>query len=174
MEEELLVSRVKTDTIQLALQAIMSKLEVNMEKTGEESEANFVFAEEDEAPSLSAGQARVKPTSPSDFDGDREKGRAFINTCHIYFSICRDSFKGDQAHIHWALSFFKSDQAFHFATKVMHSEQQSGRWHYKDWPAFEKDFEELFCMKNEQLTALTKLEGTSWYQGKDLVKDYID
>ena len=49
-----------------------------------------------------------------------------------------------------------------------------GRWHYKDWPAFEKEFEELFCTKNEQLAALTKLEGMSWYQGKDSVKDYID
>jgi len=29
-------------------------------------------------------------------------------------------------------------------------------------------------MKNEQLATLTKLEGTSWYQGKDSVKDYID
>ena len=29
-------------------------------------------------------------------------------------------------------------------------------------------------MKDGQLVALTKLEGTSWYQGKDLVKDYID
>ena len=87
----------------------MLKLEVNTEKMREESEANFVFAEEDEALRLHAGQVRVKPASPSDFDGDREKGRAFINTCCIYFSICRDSFKGDQVRIHWALSFFKSD-----------------------------------------------------------------
>ena len=39
---------------------------------------------------------------------------------------------------------------------------------------FEKTFLDQFCPKNEQLTALTKLEGTSWYQGKDLVDDYID
>jgi len=123
VEEELLVSRAKTDTIQLALQAIMLKLEVNMEKMREESEANFVFAEEDEALRLNAGQARAKPASPSDFDGDQEKGRAFINTCRIYFSVCGDSFKGDQARIHWALSFFKSDRALCFTTKVMCSEQ---------------------------------------------------
>ena len=56
----------------------------------------------------------------------------------------------------------------------MRSEQRLERWHYKDWPTFEKEFEELFCTKNEQLAALTKLEGTSWYQGKDSVEDYID
>ena len=39
---------------------------------------------------------------------------------------------------------------------------------------FEKTFLDQFCPKNEQLTALTKLEGTSWYQGKDPVNDYID
>ena len=31
-----------------------------------------------------------------------------------------------------------------------------------------------FTPKNEQLSALTKLEGISWYQGKDLVEEYID
>ena len=31
-----------------------------------------------------------------------------------------------------------------------------------------------FCPKNEQLMALTRLEGTSWYQAKDPVDDYID
>ena len=56
----------------------------------------------------------------------------------------------------------------------MRSEQKSGKWHYKDWWTFEREFKELFCTKNEQVMALTKLEGTSWYQGRDLVKDYID
>ena len=42
------------------------------------------------------------------------------------------------------------------------------------WDAFEKMFSDQFCPKNEQLTALTKLEGTSWYQFKDPVDNYID
>ena len=52
-------------------------------------------------------------------------------------------------------------------------EQRSGKWHYKDWQTFEREFKELFCTKNGQVTVLTKLEGMSWYQGRDLVKDYI-
>ena len=56
----------------------------------------------------------------------------------------------------------------------MHLEQRSGGYHYKDWQAFKHEFEELFCVKDEQLAALTKLEGTSWYQGKDSVEDSID
>ena len=35
-------------------------------------------------------------------------------------------------------------------------------------------FTELFCPKNEQLAAPTRLKGMSWYQAKDLVEDYID
>jgi len=53
-------------------------------------------------------------------------------------------------------------------------EQRSGKWHYKDWQAFEREFKELFCTKkNKQIVTLTKIKGMSWYQGKDLVKDYI-
>ena len=46
--------------------------------------------------------------------------------------------------------------------------------YFQDWDAFEKMFSDQFCPKNEQLTALTRLEGTSWYQAKDPVDDYID
>ena len=35
-------------------------------------------------------------------------------------------------------------------------------------------FMELFFPKNEQLAVLTRLEGTSWYQAKDSVEEYID
>ena len=35
-------------------------------------------------------------------------------------------------------------------------------------------FSDQFCPKNEQLMALRRLEGTSWYQAKDPVDDYID
>ena len=55
MEEELLENQAKTDTIQLALQAIMSKLEINTEKMREESEANFTFAKEGKASSFGTG-----------------------------------------------------------------------------------------------------------------------
>ena len=35
-------------------------------------------------------------------------------------------------------------------------------------------FSDQFCPKNDQLIALTRLEGTSWYQAKDPVDDYIN
>ena len=63
--------------------------------------------------------ANVRPAFPMDFDGDRGKGRAFFNTCCLYFAIIGDLFPNDQAHIHWALSFFKSDHVARFANKVL-------------------------------------------------------
>ena len=64
----------------------------------------------------------IRPAIPTDFDGDRRKGHAFFNTCCLYFTIVRDLFPNDQAHIHWALSFFKSDHAARFANKVLQHE----------------------------------------------------
>ena len=50
-----------------------------------------------------------------------------------------------------------------------------GKWPYfRNWTAFSEMFTELFFPKNKQLAALTRLEEMSWYQAKDLVKDYID
>ena len=73
--------------------------------------------------------AKVKPVMPADFDGDREKGCAFFNTCCIYFTVVGDLFPSDQFRIHWVLSFFKSDRAACFANKILWSESK-GKGHY--------------------------------------------
>jgi len=70
MEEELLANQAKTNVIYLALQYIMSKLDIDAECPREEPEVNYVFTKENEVPSLSSGQMRVKPAPPSDFNGD--------------------------------------------------------------------------------------------------------
>ena len=70
MEEELLANWAKTDVIQLALQSIMSKLEIHAEKPRDESEPNFVFTEDGEGSNSGTGHVKIKPASPSDVDGD--------------------------------------------------------------------------------------------------------
>jgi len=52
VEEELLENRAKTNAIQLALQAIMSKLEINAEKPRDKSEPNLALVEEVEGSNL--------------------------------------------------------------------------------------------------------------------------
>ena len=63
--------------------------------------------------------AKVRPATPMDFDKDHGKGCVLFNMCCLYFTIVGDLFPNDQAHIHWELSFFKSDRAAHFANKVL-------------------------------------------------------
>ena len=63
--------------------------------------------------------ANVRLAIPMDFDGDHRKGCVFFNMCCLYFTIVGDLFPNDQAHIHWALSFFKSDHVARFANKVL-------------------------------------------------------
>ena len=118
--------------------------------------------------------ANIRPAIPTDFNGDHRKGHAFFNTCCLYFAIIRDLFPNDQVCIHWGLSFFKSDRAARFTNKVLQHEMKGKGNYFQDWDAFEKIFSDQFCPKNEQLMALTRLEGTSWYQAKDPVDNYID
>ena len=157
-----------------ALEAILHKFNINSKmvclKQPETCKSPLGTPRSDSR--MSAGHVKVKPATPSDFDGDCEKGRAFLNTCTIYLAICRDSFLNNQARIYWALSF-KSGRVAHLTDQVLQMLNKD-KPYYQDWDDFWLDFTEQFCPRNEQLSALTKLEGTSGYQGKDSVEDYID
>ena len=79
------------------------------------SESNGRKAEEKGALKL----AKVRPVTLMDFNREGGKGCVFFNTCCLYFEIIGDLFPNDQACIHWALSFFKSDHVAHFANKAL-------------------------------------------------------
>ena len=103
----------------------MNKLEVSVpEEPAMEEEFSFRRNSETSAFSemYAPSHVKIKPATPVDFDGDCEKGRAFLNSCNIYFAICSDLFPNKQAWIHWALSFFKADRATHFSNKVLRME----------------------------------------------------
>jgi hypothetical protein len=51
--------------------------------------------------------SRVNPGTPSNFDGDRAQGRAFLISCELYISLSQSDFIEDQVRIHWALSYLK-------------------------------------------------------------------
>jgi hypothetical protein len=63
--------------------------------------------------------SRVDPGAPSNFDGDRAQGRAFLTSCELYISLSQSDFVEDQVHIHWALSYFKGGHAVTFAKRVI-------------------------------------------------------
>ena len=87
---------------------------------------SFGIAEPEKMSESDSGKAEGAPKLANvrlailmDFNGDHRKGCAFFNMCCLYFVIVRDLFPNDQARIHWALSFFKSDRAACFANKVL-------------------------------------------------------
>jgi len=45
---------------------------------------------------------------PSEFNRDRTKGMAFLNSCQVYIHLCLNSFMDKQAKIVWAMSYMKA------------------------------------------------------------------
>ena len=107
----------------------------------------------------------LKPATPNEFDGDRLKGQAFLNSCRLYIALCEDQFWDKQAQIHWALSFMKSGRAALYANRILRKEASEGLPVFLSWQGFEWDFSSKFCPKNEATVALTKLESSCYYQG---------
>jgi hypothetical protein len=72
---------------------------------------------------LKASQpSRVNPGTPSNFDGDRAQGHAFLTSCELYISLSQSDFVEDQVRIHWALSYFKGGHAATFAERIIRQE----------------------------------------------------
>jgi hypothetical protein len=115
----------------------------------------------------------VKAAPPSDYDGARKNGQTFLNSCQLYIELSTGMFPNDQQKIHWALTFCKTGRAARFADRILRSER-SGTPKYRTWKEFTEDFTLKFCESHEQVRALTKLEGDSWYQRAMTVDDYVD
>jgi hypothetical protein len=124
---------------------------------------------------LQASQpSRVKPGTPSHFDGDRVQGHAFLMSCELYILLPASDFVNEQVHIHWALLYFKGRCAVSFAERILWQELWSGKICFVSWHDFTEEFVATFCPENEATTALMRLESDRYYQGKHNVEAYID
>jgi hypothetical protein len=118
--------------------------------------------------------SRVNPGAPSNFDGDRAQGRAFLMSCKLYISLSQSDFVEDQVRIHWALSYFKGGRAVTFAERIIRQEMRSGKMCFASWDEFRDEFTAAFCPENEVTTALMRLESDRYFQAKRNVEAYID
>ena len=169
VEEQLRVQKEQNDRIEQMLKVLSAG------KGGLDGNKSVQAEPVQTAPVFQAGSERSwpRPANPDAFDGTRETGQAFINTCRIYFGACGDLFPTEQARIRWTLSFFKSGSAAKFLDQVLRTEVETGQF-FADWKAFKTVFYKCFCPLDRQITAISKLQGTTWYQGHDSVDDYID
>ena len=164
----------KFTTIQSQNASILSKLsQLLKEEKPSRSHTpilSSLFANTDDKPP----ETKLKPSSPSDFDGDRKKGRAFLNSCELYYRLVPHQFSDEHVFIHWVISFMKSGRASLFADRVLRFESKNDTTKYSTWSEFRQAFVNEFCPKNETQMALAKLETASYHQGKGSVDDYVD
>jgi hypothetical protein len=118
--------------------------------------------------------SRVKPGIPSNFNGDRAQGCAFLTSCELYILLTQSDFVEDQVRIHWALSYFKGGRAVNFAERIIQQEMRTGKMCFASWDEFREEFTAVFCPENKATTALMRLESDQYFEGKQNVEAYID
>jgi hypothetical protein len=103
---------------------------------------------------------KLKPTPLSDFDGNRKKGRKFLNQCKLYIKLCETDFTDETTMIHWALSYMKSGcvATVTFTEEIISHETTKGLLRFDTWLDFCKEFEERFCLLDEATMAVNRLE----------------
>src|SRR5215216_547458 len=120
------------------------------------------------------GKPLLRPATPNEFDGARNKGRAFLNSCELYMRLVTHPSLDDATRIAWTLSFMKSGRASTFAERILRYQEKHGQIPYGSWTDFRADFIETFCPQNEAQRALTRLETAAFHQGSRSVDEYTD
>src|SRR5271155_2089886 len=117
----------------------------------------------------------LHPALPSEFDGDRSKGVAFLYSCQTYIRLCSDAFPDDQTKITWALSYMKTGRAALWAARIFRWEEENlNSLKFANWNAFRNQFREEFCPVHTDQTAINRLESVAYFQNKRSVDDYLD
>lgn len=117
---------------------------------------------------------RLKPGLPTEFNGDRTKGKAFLFACRIYLRLRSDDFSDNSEKIIWAMSHMKSGRASRWAQRAMDEEARNGRLRFIDWLDFEEEFRADFTPPNATETAVNILEGVTYFQGNRSIDEYLD
>ena len=124
----------------------------------------------------SAGRKKLslKPSTPSEFDGDRAKGKAFLTSCRTYIRLCPEAFEDEVQQIVWAMSYMKTSRAGRWAAREFELEAEKGKLRFRKWPDFEDEFRKGFTPLNEEAEAVNILETSAYHQGRKSVDDYLD
>jgi Retrotransposon gag protein len=119
----------------------------------------------------------VRPASPPEFDGERTKGMAFLNSCQTYLRLCPKEFADEQTKIVWAMSYMKSGRAQKWTARIFRWEQQPenvGENKFLDWEDFCTEFKQEFTPAHADTLAINRLESAAYYQKGRPLDDYID
>jgi len=120
---------------------------------------------------------KAKPASPPEFDGERTKGLAFLNSCQTYIRLCPEEFRDEQAKILWAMSYMKAGRAAKWAARIFRWEQlpdNSGSARFFDWEDFRDEFKKEFTPAHADSVAVNRLETTAYHQKSRSLDEYLD
>jgi hypothetical protein len=109
--------------------------------------------------------------APSEFDGSRHKGCAFLNSCKLYMNLALQQFTNKTSKVHWALPYIKVGRASLYVDWVLWYKAKNGVLQYLLWFAFREDFVKTFCPKSKAQRALTRLETAEYHQGRQMVDE---
>ena len=120
---------------------------------------------------------KAHPSMPTEFDGDRSKGIAYLNSCQTYIQLCPEDFADEQTKIIWAMSYMKSSRAQKWTARIFRWEQQpknSGANKFFDWEDFHNEFKKEFTPAHSDALAINRLESATYYQKNRPLDDDID
>jgi len=126
--------------------------------------------------SASAGRKKIslKPSLPSDFDGNCSAGKTFLMSCRTYIWLHLEAFDDDFVKIVWAMSYMKIGCASRWATREFEAEVRNRRFRFLDWLDFEEEFWKDFLPLNAEAATVNTLEKTDYFQGSRSVDAYLD
>ena len=119
----------------------------------------------------------ARPAVPPEFDGERSKGMAFLNSCQTYIRLCPREFPDEQTKIVWAMSYMKSGRAQKWTARIFRWEQRpenSTSTRFLDWEDFRDEFRREFTPAHADSLAINRLESTAYFQKSRTFDDYID
>ena len=119
----------------------------------------------------------ARPAAPPDFDGERTKGMAFLNSCQTYIRLCPKEFPDEQTKIVWAMSYMKSGRAQKWTARIFRWEQQpdnSDSTRFFDWEDFRDEFKKEFTPAHADSLAINRLESSAYFQKGRTLDEYID
>jgi len=127
-------------------------------------------------PTSSAGWRKnfLKPSAPSEFNGNQSAGKVFLTSCRTYIRLCLESFEDDLTKVVWAMSYMKAGRAGRWANCEFEHEVKSGHLCFINWVDFEDEFQKDFMPLDSEAAAVNVLETTSYFQGRWSVDDYLD
>lgn len=117
----------------------------------------------------------LRPNPPPPFDGSRELGKGFLETCMLYVQLRPGDFPDDATKLGWILTFMTSGRALTWRNGILTDFAEKSAYPWESMTGFVAEFQREFYPISADEDALVVLEGSSYFQKSgELVDSYVD